>query len=502
MQSAVALRIPLIEVGFKLADSSDTFRGLPATTPWEFFGGLPRSPASRLGFMVNERDFSPASAEAMLDGYTSLPEDNDFVRVATNIDSFLGALELAAVFRDRGLAVFVNVMQVSLHDPESLLTKISKSDLSLLEALYFADSFGAMSPKSVGQLFSTFHVRVDAALGFHGHESRGLALANSLEAIENGATYIDGSYGGIGRGSGNTKTEQLLAELSPWGEIAVGFEEFVAAGDGVRSCLPESARIGSSPEYSLAARSGIHPTYVQELTEKHGFSRVEVLAGISELGRKEAASFKSENLSIGADWFAEEQDRPPNRQLLQLLQDETVLIVGSGESANTYEKEILNFASKYELCTLGVGPSSCAELLKPNLVCVSNPLTIISGGLSRILTDVPIVAPWGQIPSVYGSGIPETRRIRVDFSIGPNEFNLAFGEPIKLPNYRSSTYAVAVALSHGAKRVIFAGFDGYPDRDWRNEDFLSFLTMCRRETDVRFYSLTETFLDVEYVAFG
>ena len=42
----------------------------------------------------------------------------------------------------------------------------------------------------------------------------GLAFANCLEAINQGATYIDGTLTGMGRGVGNVTTEQLLTHRS------------------------------------------------------------------------------------------------------------------------------------------------------------------------------------------------------------------------------------------------------------------------------------------------
>ena len=56
---------------------------------------------------------------------------------------------------------------------------------------------------------------------FHGHDTWGLGVANSLAAIDAGATMIDGTLGGLGGcpfapgASGNTSSEDLLFALRP-----------------------------------------------------------------------------------------------------------------------------------------------------------------------------------------------------------------------------------------------------------------------------------------------
>ena len=56
---------------------------------------------------------------------------------------------------------------------------------------------------------------------FHGHDTWGLGVANTLAAIDAGATLVDGSLGGLGGcplapgASGNTSTEDLLFATRP-----------------------------------------------------------------------------------------------------------------------------------------------------------------------------------------------------------------------------------------------------------------------------------------------
>jgi 4-hydroxy 2-oxovalerate aldolase len=55
------------------------------------------------------------------------------------------------------------------------------------------------------------------AVGFHGHNNLGLAVGNTVAAIEAGATQIDGCLRGLGAGAGNAPTELLAAVLDRMG---------------------------------------------------------------------------------------------------------------------------------------------------------------------------------------------------------------------------------------------------------------------------------------------
>lgn len=94
-------------------------------------------------------------------------------------------------------------------------------DLAIQHSGYsiaICDTVGESTPHGVRNLVGfvkdvvTRH-RSDLKILWHGHNDRGLALANSIAAIEAGADIIGGAYLGIGERTGNTALEQVIMYL-------------------------------------------------------------------------------------------------------------------------------------------------------------------------------------------------------------------------------------------------------------------------------------------------
>ena len=60
-------------------------------------------------------------------------------------------------------------------------------------------------------------------LGFHGHNNLEMAMANTLEAINNGCVIVDGTITGMGRGAGNLRMELFLTYLESKGHFKIDY---------------------------------------------------------------------------------------------------------------------------------------------------------------------------------------------------------------------------------------------------------------------------------------
>lgn len=138
----------------------------------------------------------------------------DLVRVAARVDNLEQAVELVGRFHRAGYETSLNLLAVSTIPSEALDGILSRLADSPAEVVYVVDSYGSLDLHAVVRLVERFRRALPgSAVGFHGHNNRQLALANSLVALECGATLVDASLLGMGRGAGNCPLELLLGFL-------------------------------------------------------------------------------------------------------------------------------------------------------------------------------------------------------------------------------------------------------------------------------------------------
>lgn len=141
----------------------------------------------------------------------------DFVRVGTNVSDTAQARAYIEYAKELGFEVCYNCMKSYVAKPFEFCRRMSEVARWGADAVYLVDSAGGMLPDEVGRYVHYLRQTVDVAIGFHGHNNLMLANAASLEAVRNGATMVDASLLGMGRGAGNAQTEIMLILLDKIG---------------------------------------------------------------------------------------------------------------------------------------------------------------------------------------------------------------------------------------------------------------------------------------------
>jgi 4-hydroxy 2-oxovalerate aldolase len=108
-------------------------------------------------------------------------------------------------------------MMSHMASPSVLVEEAKKMESYGAEAIMIMDSAGAYLPDDVTQRIAALVDGLSIPIGFHGHNNLGMAVANSVAAINAGATILDGSIRGFGAGAGNTQLEVLVAVLEKLG---------------------------------------------------------------------------------------------------------------------------------------------------------------------------------------------------------------------------------------------------------------------------------------------
>lgn len=112
-------------------------------------------------------------------------------------------------------------------DPDRVVDIARRAVDAGASSIGLADTIGVAVPTEVSLLVGLVRSNVAVPIGVHLHDTRGLAIANAIVALEHGASRLDASVGGLGgcpfapNASGNVPIEDLTHALEAMG-VATG----------------------------------------------------------------------------------------------------------------------------------------------------------------------------------------------------------------------------------------------------------------------------------------
>lgn len=141
----------------------------------------------------------------------------EMVRVATHVTEADVSKQHLETAKEMGMETVGFLMMSHMVSVEKLVEQAKLMESYGADTVYVVDSAGAMLPYEVAEKIKALREELEVNVGFHAHNNLGLAIGNTLAAIENGATRIDGSVRALGAGAGNAQTEVLVAVLEKLG---------------------------------------------------------------------------------------------------------------------------------------------------------------------------------------------------------------------------------------------------------------------------------------------
>lgn len=154
------------------------------------------------GFATIEKDLKPALAAGV-----------DVFRVASHCTEADLTERFITFARQAGRTAYGVLMMSHMAAPELLAEEAQKMEAYGAEALIVMDSAGWYLPDDVRNRIGLLVDRLTIPVGFHAHNNLGCAIANSVAAVEAGATVLDGCSRGFGAGAGNAQLEVMVAVL-------------------------------------------------------------------------------------------------------------------------------------------------------------------------------------------------------------------------------------------------------------------------------------------------
>jgi len=485
LQSVRTAGVDVVELGFRFVQT-EGFKGPFAYTTDDFLRGLDIPSGLRVAVMVNASDlFIEGPLDEALARLFPVPASEtpvSLVRFACHAREFVASLPAADWLSARGYRVGFNVMQITDRSHEELGVLAREAAKHPIDVFYFADSMGGMDPHQTRQIVGRLREDWNGAIGVHTHDNMGLALANTLAALEAGATWIDSTVTGMGRGPGNARTEELALELADHRpDRSVSFSALIELAARDFGPMKAACGWGTNPLYYLSGKHGIHPTYIQEMLADRRFSTDDTLSVIDHLRRNGGKKYDRHALhsarGLGGrddlgDWSPE-----------SLISGRPVLILGNGASVARHSAAIEAFIARQQPVVMGLNTLSKIDSALIDLRLACHPLRLLADHEEHVIQPQPLVTPVSALPTTIKNRMSGKTMNNYGLKVEPESFR-AQATACVLPARLVGAYALAVAVAGRAQHIYLAGFDGFVPDDPRTREMQEVFDLLLEHPDV------------------
>jgi 4-hydroxy 2-oxovalerate aldolase len=212
------------------------------------------------------------------------------VRIATQCTEADISQQHFGMAKELGLEAIGFLMMSHMRPPEFLAGQARLMEAYGADCVYIVDSAGALLPDGAAARVRALKQALNVQVGFHAHNNLGVAIGNTLAAIEAGADQVDGTLRGLGAGAGNAATELIAAALDKLG-LNPGLDVFGLL-DAAEFVVAPFMPFQPFPDRDSIAigYAGVYSTFLlhaKRLGQQYGVDPLEILV---ELGRRQAVA--------------------------------------------------------------------------------------------------------------------------------------------------------------------------------------------------------------------
>lgn len=475
LSSMEAAGVDFVELGFRSFDTNG-FRGACAFTSDEFILSLDIPSTLKIGVMINASELvnhfdGPIDAAKRLFSNTTKSIVR-LVRLACHVHEFELILPVCAWLKEQGYMVGINLMQVadrSELEIEHIGEVASRYDL---DALYFADSMGSLDPDQAAAIVKILKRNWNGELGIHTHDNMGRAMANTLSAINEGVSWVDSTVTGMGRGPGNLQTEYVVIELESLRGKHVNLSPLLEVIRKYFKPMQDQYGWGANPYYYLAGKYGIHPTYIQEMLSDSRFGEAEILSAIDHLKSVGGKKFSNEIMEAGRQVYGGEMAGTWAPETI--IRGRDVIIIGAGPSVVNHKVAIENFIKKTQPFVIALNTQKNIDENLIDVRAACHPFRLLADCETYPHLTQPLVVPRSRLPEQIKSAMEGVLQYDFGLSVDPERFEFHDTYAIT-PTSLVVSYALAIATSGKATKIMVAGFDGFSADDPRTNEMQELL---------------------------
>jgi 2-isopropylmalate synthase len=197
-------------------------------------------------------------------------------------------------------------------NPDFALSILAAAEEAGAEALVLCDTNGGSLPDDVGQAVADVRARTSAQLGIHCHNDAGCAVANSLVAVQAGATQVQGCINGYGERAGNTDLSAAIPNLSLKLNVRTIPAERMERLTPVAHHIAELVNIAPNPQQPyvgnsvFAHKGGLHASAVARSADLYEHVEPNLVGNgtrvvVSEMAGRSTLAMKAAELGLALD---------------------------------------------------------------------------------------------------------------------------------------------------------------------------------------------------------